>query len=127
MAMKQAFIVIAHGSRDAEAQTAFEIFLRKLQRSLNKKKVYGAFLEIAKPSIPQAIETAIQAKASEIFILPLMFFPGKHVKQHIPQFIQEAKANHPEVDFHYASPVAEHPFMMKLLKDKVQQLRKRGK
>ncbi len=116
--MKSAYIVIVHGSRDAEANTGFEVFLNQFREAFPGREVYGAFLELAKPSIPEALESAIQKGAEEIFILPMMFFPGRHVKEDIPRFIQEAKSKHPQVDFHYASPLADHPLMVELLKEK---------
>ena len=60
----------------------------------------GAFLEIAKPSIPEAIETCAEEGAGQIVVLPLMFFPGKHVKEHIPTFIQDARKKYPDLDMH---------------------------
>lgn len=115
---KSAYVVIVHGSRDPEANEGFEVFLNKFRQAFQDREVYGAFLELVKPSIPEAIEKAIQEGATEVFILPMMFFPGRHVKKDIPAFIQEAKAKHPAVDFHYASPVADHPLMLELLKEK---------
>lgn len=121
--MKSSYIVIAHGSRDKKANQAFFEFLKSFRKICAGKKVEGAFLELAKPSIPEAIQGVIREGCKEIFILPMMFFPGRHVKQDIPRFIQEAKAEHPEVDFHYAGPLAGHPMLLKLLKAKAQSLK----
>ena len=123
--MKSAYVVIAHGSRDKKANQAFFEFLESFRRVCSGKKVEGAFLELAKPSIPEALERVIRSGAYEVFILPLMFFPGKHVKYDIPSFIQEAKAKHPAVDFHYAAPLAGHPMLLKLLKSKALSMRKK--
>jgi sirohydrochlorin cobaltochelatase len=113
---KNAYIVIAHGSREVKANTAFEGFVRVFRKTFPKRQVYGAFLGMAKPSVPDSLEKAIREGAGNIFILPLMFFPGRHIKEDIPKMIAEAKMKHPQVDFHYAGPVAEHPMMSKLLK-----------
>ena len=123
--MKSAYVVIAHGSRDEKANKAFFQFLKSFRRVCYGKKVEGAFLELAKPTIPEAIEKSIRGGAREIFILPLMFFPGKHVKRDIPLYIQEAKAKHPALDFHYAGPLAGHPMLLKLLKAKAQSMGKK--
>lgn len=120
---KSAYIVIVHGSREAEANRAFEAFLKKLAAKAKSRKIYGAFLELCKPSIPEALEAALSAGAREIFILPMMFFPGRHVKQDIPRFVQEAKAKYPDAYFHFASPLADHPLMVKLLADKAKKVK----
>lgn len=118
MKSKSAYIVIVHGSRDAEANQGFDQFLKQFRAEFPGREVYGAFLEIAKPSIPEALEKAIRDGASEIFILPMMFFPGRHVKEDIPRFIQECKAKHPHADFHFAGPLGNHPLMIELMKEK---------
>jgi sirohydrochlorin cobaltochelatase len=121
--MKSTYLVIAHGSRDKKANQAFFDFLKSFREVFTGKKVEGAFLELARPSVLEAIYQAITGGSEEIFILPLMFFEGRHVKQDIPRFIQEAKARYPEVDFHYAGPLAGHPMLLKLLKAKAQAMK----
>jgi len=125
--MKTAYLVIAHGSRDSEANQAFTRFLQGFKATVKDRLVVGAYLELAKPSIPEAIETCVQKGAGEILILPLMLFPGRHVKEDIPQIIQEAKARHPEIDFHYSSPLHDHPLLVKLLDDKAKAMLLSGK
>lgn len=124
MKSKNAYIVIAHGSREKTANTAFENFVRTFRKAFPRKKVYGAFLGMAKPSIPESLEKAIRDGAVNLFILPLMFFAGSHIKEDIPKHIAAAKMKHPEVDFHYAGPVADHPMMAKLLKANVRTAKK---
>ena len=119
--MKSAYLIIAHGSRDREANQAFFEFLERFRVSFRGRLVEGAFLELAKPSIPDGIERCIAQGAGEIIILPMMFFPGRHVKEDIPRLIETAKARHPEVDFHYAGPVSEHPMLLSILEEKAKQ------
>lgn len=124
MKSKSSYIVIAHGSREKQANDAFEGFIRTFRKTFPKKDVYGAFLGMAKPSIPESIETAVKKGSDNVVILPLMFFPGRHIKEDIPKFIADAKMKYPAVDFHYAGPVASHPMMAKLLKANVRTARK---
>lgn len=117
-----AYIVIAHGSREPKSGEAFNSFLDAFRNKVHSRKVVGAYLELNKPTIPEAIEECILAGDTEIFIAPLMLFPGRHVKDDIPKFIQEAKAKHPEIDFHYAGPLADDPKMLDLLESKINQM-----
>ncbi len=123
--MNMTYLIIAHGSREEEANQAFFKFLERFQKNFPHRKVQGAFLELAKPSIPEAIETCIREGSTEIVVMPLMFFSGRHVKTDIPQFIEEAKSRHPEVDFHYTGPLAEHPMLLTLLEEKAKALVKK--
>ncbi len=116
--MKKAFIVIAHGSREKASNDSFFNFLKKFRKEYTGRLVQPAFLELAEPSIAEAIDLCAERGIQDIVIVPLMFFAGRHVKKDIPEVIEKAKMRHPEIDFHYAGPLAEHPGMFKILKDK---------
>ncbi len=71
----------------------------------------------------------VKGGAEEIFVMPLMLFPGRHVKEDIPREIQEAKRLFPEVDFHYTGALAldskkakgiSEPKMFELLLSKIE-------
>ncbi len=120
--MSMSYLVIAHGSRDPEANQAFNVFLDHFKKMTKGQRVQGAFLELAEPSVPEAIATCIDQGATEILVMPLMLFPGRHVKEDIPAMIQRAKSKHPEIDFHYSSPLYDHPLLAKLLDEKAKSL-----
>ena len=120
--MSSVYLVIAHGSREAKSNQAFWDFLDSFQRVYPHRSVQGAFLELAKPNISEAIEKCIADGATEITIIPLMLFPGRHVKDDIPRIMEEARAKHSAVDFHYAGPLADHPAMLTLLEEKAKSL-----
>lgn len=118
--MLSAYLVIAHGSREQNSNEDFFSFLERFRAALPGHLIEGAFLECAPPSIPDALEKCASRGAGEICVIPFMLFSGRHVKEDIPRFIQEAKSRHPEIDFHYASPLADHPAMIGLLADKIE-------
>ena len=103
---KSAYLVIAHGTRDREGEKAFFHFIEEFRAAFPQRRVEPAFLELCRPNIPEGIDACIQGGAEEIFVLPLMLFPGRHVKEDIPRQIQEAKGRYPHVDFHYSGALA---------------------
>ncbi len=121
--MRSAYLIIAHGSREKEANDAFERLIEDFRRLHPDRHVQAAYLEIAKPGIPEAIQKCRQEGATEIFVIPLMLFPGRHVKEHIPAFIQKAKEEHPEIDFHYSGPLCEDESMLQTLEEKLRRLK----
>ena len=121
---KRVFLFIAHGSREAGSNQSFFDLLRQFRKVVPSEKVEGCFLEIAKPSIPEAIESAIRSGAHEIFLIPLMLFRGRHVEHDIPALIQEARAKNFDVDFHYTSPLSEDPAFLDVMRRKIQSFSK---
>lgn len=103
---KSAYLLIAHGTRDREGEEAFFKFVEEFRESFSDRLIEPAFLELCRPSIREGIEACLRGGATEVFVLPLMLFPGRHIKEDIPRAIEEAKTTHPEVDFHYAGPLA---------------------
>ena len=118
--------MIAHGSRDPQGNEAFFQFVRKFRKAFPQRKVEAAFLELAKPSIPEGIENCMASGADEIFVVPMMVFPGRHVKEHIPAFIEAAKEKYPGVDFHYAGPLSDNRAFMNLVEQKARSVKRKG-
>ncbi len=126
-----AYLLIAHGTRDSEGSESFFKFVEEFRKSFRDRMIEPAFLEICRPSIKEGIDACVKKGAEEIFIIPLMLFPGRHVKEDIPREIQEAKHHFPQVDFHYAGPLAltlkkgdgfSEPKMFDLLLEKITHL-----
>ena len=120
---KSAYLIIAHGTRDPEGKKALGEFLKKFRAAYPHRFVEGAFLSLAKPTIPEAIECCVRQGSEQIFVIPLLFFPGRHAKEDIPRIIQEAKNKYPEIDFHYASPLSENPEALTLLEERMKTLK----
>jgi sirohydrochlorin cobaltochelatase len=125
--MKSAYLLIAHGSKEKQSNQDFLSFVEKLSRSQPERVFQQAFLELAKPSIPEAIDLCVKNGAEQVFVIPFMLFSGRHVKEDVPHFIQEAKAKHPAIDFHYSSPLAESPEMLELVAQKIKSFERKKK
>ena len=117
--MLSAYLVVAHGSREPSSARDFFDFLDRLRPFCPGRAVRGAFLELSRPAVAEAIEGCISEGIRQIFVVPLMLFAGRHVREDIPRAIEEAKAKHPDVDFHYTGPLAEEPAVAKLLGEKI--------
>ncbi len=116
--MKSAVLVIAHGSREAESNQAFLDFVEAFRKTCPGKFVQPAFQELSQPDILSAIDACAQNGMEEIIVVPFMLFPGRHVKKDIPEFIRKAKLKYPQIDFHYTGPLADHPAMVEVLRQK---------
>lgn len=103
---KSAYLVIAHGTRKKQGRLTLFRFVEKFQKAFPDRRVQPAFLKLCRPSIREGIECCVEKGAEEIFVLPLMLFPGRPVEENIPCEIQEAKRRHPHVDFHYSGALA---------------------
>lgn len=110
--MANAVTFIAHGSRVAAANG----FLAELILGLGKHVNIG-FLELAEPSIAQALQRHIVAGARRIRLLPLFLSPGRHVGQDVPAIVRSLKKRHPQVEIVLEPILAEQPGFAALLQE----------
>lgn len=93
----RALLVIAHGSRRQQANEEFKAQVDVIAKQVQHENVMAAFLELAKPSIIDGIDTLIAQGASEVDVFPLFLNAGKHVQADIPEDLATAQAKHPDV------------------------------
>jgi len=94
----RALVVVAHGSRRASSNDEVRTLTDNLRPHAKDFDHVGcAFLELAEPSIPDGIKAAISAGANEVVVLPYFLSAGRHVVEDIPGFVEQTRAEHPDV------------------------------
>jgi sirohydrochlorin ferrochelatase len=89
--MKRAIVIIDHGSRRAEANDALEEVAGVLRALAGETLVVAtAHMEIATPTLRDALEACFAQGAREIVIVPYFLSPGRHVSEDIPRMANEA-------------------------------------
>ena len=63
----------------------------RIRKEEHFSNVLCAYLEIASPSIQEAIQFCVEKKSKEIRILPYFVLTGRHVRSHIPEIANEAR------------------------------------
>lgn len=90
-------LIMAHGSRKTEANNEFEQLTKKIaQQAHDYGAVRPCFLELASPSLSNAVEHAIGEGYTQFEIYPLFFNQGNHVSNDIPRQITEIESKHPQ-------------------------------
>jgi len=112
-----ALVLVAHGSRreasNAEVRALAATLAARAEGQFSS--VHAGFLELAEPSIPEAIAAAIAAGAREVRVLPWFLSAGRHVSEDIPAQVAEARARHPGVPIHLLGHAGALPGMAEIL------------
>lgn len=112
-----ALILIAHGSRREAANHAHLQLCAEVSARLGRE-VAPAFLELASPTIPEAIDDAVHhARAGHIVLVPYFLHPGNHTLRDIPAIIAEARTRHPAVVIDQRGHVGSSDGMVGLIAD----------
>jgi sirohydrochlorin ferrochelatase len=92
-----AVLLIAHGSREELANDEARELAERFNSDLHGIRTIACFLEIARPSIPEAFEQAVERGARRIKVIPFFLGTGAHVGKDIPRILDECVARHSEL------------------------------
>jgi sirohydrochlorin ferrochelatase len=112
--MKKSVLIISHGSREKSANAEFKRLVQKYRIRHPSWKICHAFLELAQPTIPEALET-LAMKSNEIAVLPLFLFAAKHVKKHIPEILKAFRKEYPKIKVKMAKPLGSDSKLLVIL------------
>lgn len=92
MTTNKALAIIAHGSRNNAANEEFlELVCQLAGTTREYADLRGCFLELASPSLPEAVADLVAEGHRQIDVYPLFFNQGKHVARDIPALVEEEK------------------------------------
>ncbi|MEZ5350276.1 MAG: CbiX/SirB N-terminal domain-containing protein [Microthrixaceae bacterium] len=117
MASPRVTVLVAHGSRNPRSQEAHAALVDEVAVQSGRTTV-AAYLEMAEPGIPDAIDAAVASGAAEVVVVPCFLHPGNHVLVDIPAVVDEARERHAEVPItltaHLGSSAALVPVLAEL-------------
>lgn len=95
--VKTAILMMAHGSRIAEANDAAREVAAMVKEMTGFEIVEVSFREMHEPNIQQGIDACVTRGAGRILLMPYFLFMGAHVLHDLPEEIAEAKSRHPDL------------------------------
>lgn len=117
--MPTAVLLIAHGSRRAEANHDLVEVADRLREGSEFDIVVASYLELAAPSIPSGAEQCIAAGADHIRMLPYFLSAGSHVMRDLQRFRDELRDRFPQHTFTLCPPLGLHPLMLDIVRDRL--------
>ncbi len=93
--MKTAILIMAHGSRIAEANDAAREVAAMVKEMTGFEIVEVSFRELHEPNIQSGIDACVAKGAQRILLMPYFLFMGAHVLHDLPEEIAEAQMRHP--------------------------------
>ncbi len=103
--MKPALIVVDHGSSLPESNEVLKKVTRLLQQRCPELLVHYAHLSLCSPCLPEAIARCTKYGALEIVVFPYMLLPGRHACRDIPDLVESARRQYPDVHFTVCPPL----------------------
>jgi sirohydrochlorin ferrochelatase len=113
--MKTALLLIAHGSRQAEANDDLHELVERLRLTERYAIVQPAFLELAEPTIEEAGRLCVDQGALRVILLPYFLSAGVHVRRDLQEHRDKLARAFPTVAFVLAEPLGRHPLLVEIV------------
>lgn len=123
--MQTAVLLIAHGSRQDEANEDLVHVVAALRRRGPYAVVEAAFLELAEPSIDAGAARCLAAGVRRVVLMPYFLSPGVHVRRDLDAARQRLAERHPAVEFRLAEPLGRHPLLLDVVADRLREAEQR--
>jgi sirohydrochlorin ferrochelatase len=118
--VKSALLLIAHGSRQEEANADLYQLADGL-RTQGHAIVEASFLELAQPGIEEAGARCVRQGAEQVVLVPYFLSAGIHVRRDLAKARERLAGRFPEVEFRLAEPLGCHPLLLDVVTERVRQ------
>ena len=122
--MRTALLLIAHGSRHAEAN---DDLIPCRARSLEERghpTVEASFLELAEPGIEEGGRRCVARGGERVVLVPYFLSAGVHVRRDLTAARERLAAEFPEVEFLLAEPLGRHRLLLDVIEERVREVEK---
>ncbi|GIW99718.1 MAG: hypothetical protein KatS3mg111_3051 [Pirellulaceae bacterium] len=83
-------LLVGHGTRSATGQEQFRRLATAVAERVAPRPLQPAFLELAQPDIPRAMEALAGAGVHRVLVVPALLFTAGHALRDIPCAVEEA-------------------------------------
>jgi len=116
--MKELVLLIGHGSRNEQGNIQILNFTELLKQRQENLNIRVCYIELADYLIAQGLNDAAN-EAKKVLIIPLVLNAAGHVKDEIPEFIEQAQLEYPETEFVYLEHLGANQLILTILKRKL--------
>jgi len=124
--MKTAVLIMAHGSRIAEANDAVREVASMVQKMTGFEIVEVAYRELHEPDIQQGIDNCVRLGAERILLMPYFLFMGAHVLRDLPDEIERARERYPALAMEMGAHLGVHEKLAEVQTERIFEAMKRA-
>ena len=117
----RAILLIAHGSRRAEANADLEHVATALRRRPDAPWIQCSYLELTPPTIESGGIACVEAGATDVVMLPYFLSPGVHVREDLIEARDALASRFPGVAFRLAEPLGRHPLLLAIVEERIRE------
>lgn len=116
-----ALLLIAHGSRRAEANRDLEALAGRIEAAGDYPIAVASFLEIAEPDIATGGTRCVARGATRVLMLPYLLAAGVHLRRDLTAAQAELAERFPQVQFLLGPALGPHPLLDALVLERARE------
>ncbi|MEN1760198.1 CbiX/SirB N-terminal domain-containing protein [Anoxynatronum sibiricum] len=119
---KKGLLILAHGSKVKETDETVKRLAEavKIQTADTFDAVGYGFLQMANPTMAEAARKLAEAGVTRVHIAPFFLFRGNHLREDIPEELENLKKEYPHLNFTMGGSIGDHPAMTRVLLDQIE-------
>jgi len=114
-------LIAGHGTRSAAGVAEFARFTERVGSQAGERipAVAGGFIELARPSVADAVTRLAPDGGHPMVAVPLVLTAAGHGKGDIPAALARELHRHPGLSYYYGRPLGPHPVLQDLLEARI--------
>ena len=119
--MKQAVILLGHGSIREEANEEVRNMWRMLAEQLPEMDIRGSFVEVAEPTLEQTIGQLAAEHVERIVIVPMFLTRGNHLSNGIPRILEAMRQQYSHMQIDLTRHLGVDPVLAEIIKNRLRE------
>jgi sirohydrochlorin ferrochelatase len=117
--MTTAILLMAHGSRIAEANNAVNEIAARVKKMTEFDIVEVSFRELHQPDIQQGVDNCVAQGATRILLVPYFLYLGAHVLEDLPEELSQARERHPGIEMVFGKHLGVHNKLAEIVVERI--------
>lgn len=117
--MKQAVILLGHGSIREAANVEVRGMWDILAEQLPELNITGSFVEVAEPTLEQEIGRLAAEGVEQIVIVPMFLTRGQHLSNGIPRILETMRKKYPSIEINLTRHLGVDPLLAEIIKNRL--------
>ena len=120
--MKQAVILLGHGSIREQANVEVRAMWKQVAEQLPNLKISGSFVEVAEPKLEQEVGRLVALGIEKIVIVPMFLTRGNHLSNGIPNALELLRQQYPSVQIELTRHLGVDPLLAEIVKNRLREV-----
>ena len=119
--MKQAVILLGHGSIREQANAEVRDMWRMLAEQLPDLQISGSFVEVAEPTLEQEVGRLAAQGVERIVIVPMFLTRGNHLSNGIPRILEKLRQQYGQICIELTRHLGVDPLLAEIIKNRLRE------